>query len=205
MRLMGVFHRAPSGVGCDCRTRQQNAHVTERREVLYPWHPWFGLSVQVHQTVNKGLNGTFRCGVDGVSSGRWLELPAWMFDRVACLPMRIATSPQAHRRALAGLQSLLREPTNVPSAIASSRAPDSGAGSDSCHQNWRSADGKPAPRLRETVASSPATQSVRRRVSGASMAASAAGDPVDGDGLDDTAIERASAIRRSEHRGRAVR
>jgi len=35
------------------RTRRQNAHVTEHREVLYPYHPWFGLTVHVHQTVEK--------------------------------------------------------------------------------------------------------------------------------------------------------
>lgn len=39
------------------RRRQHNAHVTERRDVLYPWHPWFGMTVHIHQVVEKGRIG----------------------------------------------------------------------------------------------------------------------------------------------------
>jgi hypothetical protein len=28
-----------------CITKLENAHGTESRELLYPWHPWAGLSV----------------------------------------------------------------------------------------------------------------------------------------------------------------
>jgi hypothetical protein len=30
-----------------CTTKLENAHGTEFRELLYPWHPWFGLRVGV--------------------------------------------------------------------------------------------------------------------------------------------------------------
>jgi hypothetical protein len=110
------------------RTQQQNTHITERREVLYPWHPWFGLSIHIHQKIERGRAANFRCSVDGVTTGRSQELPVWMFERVACLSVRIELSPQVDRTALAGSWSLLREAMNTASSAGSSRAADSGAG-----------------------------------------------------------------------------
>ena len=188
-----------------CRTQQQNTHVTERREVLYPWHPWFGLSVHIHQKIERGRAANFRCSLDGVTTGRSQELPVWMFDRVACLSVRIELSPRVDLAALAGLWNLLREAMDAASSTSSSRAADSGAGRDPRHQNRRTADAKPVPQLQKTAASSPAIRSVRRSGSRATMAAVAAGDPLDGDGVDGTPVERTSAIRKSGHRGRAVR
>jgi hypothetical protein len=37
-----------------CTTRQHNAHRTEEREILYPWHPWFGRVVFVDEMVSRG-------------------------------------------------------------------------------------------------------------------------------------------------------
>ena len=34
--------------------------LTVARKVLYPWHPWYGLTVQVHQAFDKET-GYFRC------------------------------------------------------------------------------------------------------------------------------------------------
>ena len=83
-----------------CGTRQQNPHVTERREVLYPWHPWFGLSVHIHQKIDRGQGANFRCSVDGVMRSQ--ELPVWMFDRVSCLLVRVELSPRVDRMGQAG-------------------------------------------------------------------------------------------------------
>ena len=35
--------------------------VTEEREVLYPWHPWFERRVFVHEVVDRGCARIFRC------------------------------------------------------------------------------------------------------------------------------------------------
>jgi hypothetical protein len=123
--------------------------VTERREVLYPWHPWFGLTVHVHQVVDKGLTGTLRCSVDGAASWRWIELPEWMFDRAACLPMTLAVVPRVDQAALEGLQKLLSELTRLPPVIV---AADSGAPRGPRHQNRRSVDAEPAPRFQKRAA-----------------------------------------------------
>jgi hypothetical protein len=57
---MGVVMR-------DCTTREGNAHRTEKsaeREVLYPWHPWAGCTVYVHETVEKTDGTALRCELD---------------------------------------------------------------------------------------------------------------------------------------------
>ena len=102
----------PDGAVARCTTRRGNAHSTEigeQREVLYPWHPWAGCIVLVHEAVEK-LDGTvLRCSREGGSRERWLELPAWMFDRARCLPIRIARDPHVAFAALAELKELLAE------------------------------------------------------------------------------------------------
>jgi hypothetical protein len=66
-----------------CTTKFENTHGTEFRELLYPWHPWFGLRVGVHAAIERFDGVAFRCSVSGSDAGRWLEVPAWMFDRSA--------------------------------------------------------------------------------------------------------------------------
>jgi hypothetical protein len=38
---------------------------------------------------------------------RWLELPAWMFDRAVCLPMQVTRDPWIEFAALSALRELL--------------------------------------------------------------------------------------------------
>src|ERR1700682_5110166 len=47
------------------------------------WHPWAGCLVHIHEVVEKAGREVFRCSLSGRVSGRWLEIPAWMFDRAA--------------------------------------------------------------------------------------------------------------------------
>src|ERR1700738_4428572 len=77
-------HRVSNAASCRCTTRLENAHGIPFREVLYPWHPWFGLSVAVHEAVGKSGGVVFRCTLSGSGASRGLEVPSWMFDRTAC-------------------------------------------------------------------------------------------------------------------------
>src|SRR6266436_5932311 len=101
--------RQGSNVGDgDCTTRFENAHRTVFREVLYRHHPWFGRRVCVHGTVDKADDVVFRCSLDGSRADRWLEVPAWMFDRTACLDAELLTAhPFVSITALAALSALL--------------------------------------------------------------------------------------------------
>ena len=91
-----------------CTTRFENAHRTVRREVLYRHHPWFGRRVCVHETVDKADDVVFRCTLDASQAERWLEVPAWMFDRAACPDAELlAARPFVSITALAALFALL--------------------------------------------------------------------------------------------------
>ena len=89
-------------------TRFENTHRTVLREVLYRHHPWFGRRVCVHGTVDKAGYVVFRCTLDGSQADRWLEVPAWMFDRTACPnPELLAAQPFVSIDALVALSALL--------------------------------------------------------------------------------------------------
>ena len=91
----------------DCTTRFENAHRT-LREILYRHHPWFGRRVCIHGVVDKGGFVVFRCTLDGSQADRWLEVPAWMFDRTAYPgPGLLAAQPYVSIEALAALSALL--------------------------------------------------------------------------------------------------
>jgi hypothetical protein len=51
-------------------------------ELLYPWHPWAGCLVDIHEVVEKAGTEVFRCNLSGRASARWLEIPDWMFERL---------------------------------------------------------------------------------------------------------------------------
>src|SRR5216683_29109 len=188
----------------NCRSRQQNAHVTEERRVLYPWHPWFGLTVHVHEAVERRGTSTFRCSLDGRVTGRWLELPAWMFELAACVPMRIAPSPQTSGTALAALRALLRDAAGISARPPLLNVPVSGVGRDPCHQDRRATDAPSAPTSRKTQTRSPSAGSVPPSQPRTGVAPSVEGRPSDRDELDGAAAARAPASRGSRRDGRAA-
>ena len=75
-------------------TRLKNAHGVVFRELLYYWHPWFGMRVAIHGAVDNSDGVVFCCTLSGSGADRWLEVPAWMFDRARCLNSpRLTASP----------------------------------------------------------------------------------------------------------------
>src|SRR3984893_15299349 len=103
-------HLSPGIDACGphCTTRFENAHRTVLREVLYRHHPWFGRRVCVHGAADKAGCVVFRCTLDGSQADRWLEVPAWMFDRTACpAPQLLAAQPFVSIDALSALSALL--------------------------------------------------------------------------------------------------
>ena len=50
---MGACPSNTGAGGCAprCTTRRRNAHGTEQRELIYPWHPWVGRQVHVHEVI----------------------------------------------------------------------------------------------------------------------------------------------------------
>jgi hypothetical protein len=111
--------------GFCCTTRLENTHETEFRELLYPWHPWFGLRVGIHSAIEKPDGVFLRCSLRDSDADRWLEVPAWMFDRSACTRARAAADAHVDIVALTALATLLRRVLNE--RFASSNAPLSSA------------------------------------------------------------------------------
>ncbi|CDX24945.1 conserved hypothetical protein [Mesorhizobium plurifarium] len=79
--------------------------------------------------IKKGDVTIFRCSLSGQASNRWLEVPAWMFDRSAGVSWRITAAAQVDLAVLVALAELLHD-TGVPS-----QSQKIGAASDSHDSN----------------------------------------------------------------------
>src|SRR5262249_59498570 len=127
---------------------------------------------------------------DGDASRCWLELPQWMFDRAACLAIRMAASPRVDTAALITLKTCLADVSGTGLCGGPlSNASASGAGRSSCNLNQGAARAIQAP--------SPTPPSSRRQAGrsfrsarletpdpGVLVAAAAGGGPPSGDRSD---------------------
>ncbi len=92
-----------------CTTQLSNTHNTSERLVLYDHHPWAGLDVQMLGYVERSRISFARCRLRGDERCLPLELPLWMFDRVACSSIRSERLPEVDLSSLLALQILLGE------------------------------------------------------------------------------------------------
>src|SRR5260370_41130499 len=131
------FRQGSNADAGHCTRRFENAHRTILRELLYPSHPWFGKLVTIHDTIDKVGGVVFRCTLGGTPADRWLEIPAWMFDRADCPdPTRLVTTPFVNMSALSALFDLLPQALKKRRS-SSSKAPLSRASKFSHDQNRR--------------------------------------------------------------------
>ena len=75
----------------------------------YAFHPWTGCIVHIHEVIKKPSGDVARCSRDGDAPGRWLELPTWMLDRVACAAICVENGPCVHMAALSALMAVIRQ------------------------------------------------------------------------------------------------
>jgi hypothetical protein len=108
--------------------------------VLYGLHPWGGREVVVHAMIEKADGAFFSCTLDGLEAERWLEIPAWMFDRAACPgDVRFLAAPRVSLEALSALSVLLDQA--LKPTVSSSNVPLLGAFRASRDQNRGEAHG----------------------------------------------------------------
>jgi len=194
--------RSTSGLGAvavRCTTRRGNAHrteIAEEREVLYCWHPWAGCVVRVHEAVEKAGGTVLRCSRDNGASGRWLELPVWMFDRATCLATRFTAVPVIDFAALAALQELLAAAVadgevglsfNTSGLSPTGEAHNQNRGNDDATANTRSCEGSKVSSAARPVRRTGVDD---RRLAGAGLARSAGRDAARADGIDVAAPTR---------------
>ena len=84
-----------------------DTHITESREVLYPWHPWYGRSVWIYQTLTKNGAAICHCGLSQTRDSRALEVPQWMFDSAACQPDTDSTFRSGEWRRFTGAKGAI--------------------------------------------------------------------------------------------------
>jgi hypothetical protein len=189
--------------------RRDNAHKIEEFEVLYPWHPWFGRVVHVHEVIENRAGGVLHCSPDGDASRRWLELPQWMFDRAACLAIRMAASPRVDTAALIALKTCLADASGGLCGGPLSNASASGAGRSSCSQNQGASRATQVPASTQPSSRRQAVRSFRSAGReapdpGVRVATAAGEDPRDGDRADGAPTRRPPTPRsRAQLDGRA--
>ena len=88
----------PDGGAGGCRNRQTNAHITETREVCYPWHPWYGRAVAICAVLTKRHQAVVHCRLEPDEGGKALEVPQWMFEQAGCCTMQLVQAPQVKVR-----------------------------------------------------------------------------------------------------------
>ncbi|MBB4096447.1 hypothetical protein GGQ79_005020 [Ochrobactrum pecoris] len=160
------------------RVRRNGVHS------MYPWHPWSGRFVHVHEALSKGTH-IFRCSLSGSSSGRHLEVPAWMFDRSLSGYWRSLPVPHVDLAALHVLAKLLDD------ADTSSQSGGMSAALISHEASRRDVHAKSTHDISVRSILEPAPKGDSRN---AAMAGVAGGDPSSADGAHRTAIHRSRKL-----------
>ena len=160
----GVAHRwsatsTPSSIGwrSTISTARNNTHGAVEREVLYPWHPWFGRVIRIHGVIRRGSGDVWRCSLD--AAGERIEVPSWMFDRAVCSGIGMTASPHLDAASLMALKNLLADCGASSDPL--SHRPDSDARSHTCDPNGGDGHGDPQGGPEATSTTRSATRSVR--------------------------------------------
>jgi len=90
-----------------CTTRRRKTHITDARELLYPWHPWASQRVFVHRVVSKTAEAVFHCSLDSTPARRLLQIPQWMFDSAVMCGVHLASVSVVDAASLQELKVLL--------------------------------------------------------------------------------------------------
>jgi hypothetical protein len=77
--------------GVCCTSRKHNTHITESREVLYRWHPWFGRMAWIFNVVEKNGEVVLRCALDPLETAS-----------VTAMTRTTAPARSSHRRRSTG-------------------------------------------------------------------------------------------------------
>ena len=102
--------RVPDAGGRGCTTRQHKTHITDARELRYPWHPWAGHAVFIHGAVGKSDSRALHCSLDPSTTLRLIQIPQWMFDPAVSYEAQIREVPSVDAAVLLQLKSLLIGP-----------------------------------------------------------------------------------------------
>ncbi len=112
---------------------QPKTHITDAREVCYPWHPWYRQAVVVRETVIRAGQRVARCVRQSDDLERALEIPLWMLDPVTCCIRPLADQPYVDAPALLQLRELLCPSAGREAAVGQAVHRCPWARRDRCH------------------------------------------------------------------------
>jgi hypothetical protein len=82
----------------------------ELREVRYPWHRWFGRSIETRRAGGLHYELAYLCKLPEAPPQTMLvEVPKWMFDAAECASMRIEKIPHVDCARLRALSKAMTE------------------------------------------------------------------------------------------------
>jgi hypothetical protein len=97
-------------VGCAIPLQKTHSIVFEPRRLCYPWHPWYGLSVQTRKAGGAHADIAYFCKLpEAPLHAMLVEIPKWMFDAARCATMRVAELPHVDCATLRILESTIAE------------------------------------------------------------------------------------------------
>jgi hypothetical protein len=91
--------------------RQKTHEITfDLREVLYPWHRWFGRDIETRRASSMHYKNAYLCKLPETPSHTMLvEVPKWVFDSAECGSMRVEAVPHVDCATLRALNKLTVE------------------------------------------------------------------------------------------------
>ena len=104
--------RPSPGADGSCSTRpRHSAHRTEGRTLRYPWHPLYGVELEVR--VGERYPGALRFKRGEDERFGFGLIPEWMFDEARCAAMRADVEAHVSVGSLVELRRLLAEPSTT--------------------------------------------------------------------------------------------
>ena len=156
---------------CASHLRKTHNLTFQSKQLLYPWHRWYGLEVLTRKATGRFSDHVLWCRLpDDQPDVMLIAIPRWMFDSAICATMRLEARPVACCTALRAARELLRElSATASSKVLNPRRSQDGPGDaddNDTHDAISSPSTGPIVRVRGTptpVGQSPAADPRRDR------------------------------------------
>lgn len=110
---------------------QKTHEITfDQREVHYPWHRWFGHTIETRKAGGQHYQLAYLCKLpESPPHTLLVEVPKWMFDAAECASMRIESLPYVDCEKLRIFRKVMVEQRSSLKAVVIQPQPTGEAGS----------------------------------------------------------------------------
>ena len=97
-------------VGFAIPPQKTHSIAFDPRQLCYPWHPWYGLSVLTRKAGGARADWAYFCKLpESPLHAMLVEIPRWMFDAAQCATMRLKERPHVDCATLRTLKNSIAE------------------------------------------------------------------------------------------------